>query len=381
MVWLYLFWITMCVVIYAYIAYPLLLKLLNTFQKKVHAASEYHWPDVTIVIASYNEEKWMEAKLANTCKLQYPGSVHILVVDSSDDHTADLVKKFPRVHLLQQSDRMGKAAALNEAMQHVSTPITVFTDANTLLQQDALLRMIPHFADAGVGGVSGRKCVQPAEYNASAADAEATYWQYESWVKQQESDFYTLPGAVGELFAIRTALFSPIPMKVIADDLFIAMTLQEKGARIKYEPAAVATECTSASLADEWRRKLRIGAGGFQSLWLYRHWLYPGRDFRFTFQFFSHRVLRWLFCPPALIVLFIANFRLSAQFGGIYTWYATGQLMLYLTAIIRTFFANRRFPALIDLPFYFFMMHAAMLAGFVAWQKGEQTVLWKKANR
>lgn len=383
MVWQILLWISVCILFYAYVAYPVLLKLFAREKSAISATDTFNFPPLTILIAAYNEDQCIEQKIKNCLSLHYPsGLLRVMVVDDgSEDRTAFLVQQFPGVALLRHQKRSGKSAALNTGMAHIQTPIVVFSDANCMLQKDALMQLIPFFQDASVGGVAGQKRVYRQQSNPDAAIVEAAYWHYESWVKQLESSFYTLAGATGELLAIRSELFRPIPENIITDDFYISMQLQSAQKKMKYAHHAVAEEFASQRVADEWQRKKRISAGAFQSIYHFAQHLSPFRDGYFAFQFFSHRVLRWVFCAPALIVFFIAGG--MAYFS---THHPIYQGLLYLQLVFLMlsflgFLGMRRYGSVFSFPFYFLFMHAAMMAGFFTLITGKQTVFWNKASR
>lgn len=382
MIWQILFWISAFILFYAYAGYPLLLKLFAVKAKaQSHLSADL--PAVTILIAAFNEAECIMQKIQNCFSLNYPPELlQVMVVDDgSTDRTALLAQQEKNVTLIRHQERRGKSAALNTGMSHIQTPIVVFSDANCMLQKDALMQLIPFFQDASVGGVAGQKRVYRQQFNPNAAIAEAAYWHYESWVKQLESSFYTLAGATGELLAIRSELFRPIPENIITDDFYISMQLQSVHKKLKYVHHAVAEELASQRVADEWQRKKRISAGAFQSLYHFAQHLHPLRDGRFAFQFFSHRVLRWVFCAPALIVFYIAGgmlwFNVHHPFYHILFYLQ----LLFLMLSFFGFLGMRRAGSIFSFPFYFLFMHAAMIAGFFALITGKQTVFWNKASR
>ena len=380
--WALLLWMSFGVLFYAYAGYPLLLKLFAA-KAKTESNPAAKLPAVTILIAAYNEAEWIVQKIQNCFSLNYPSELLqvIVVDDGSTDHTVLLAQQEKNVTLIRHEKRSGKSAALNTGMAQVKTPIVVFSDANCMLQKDALMQLMPFFQDPSVGGVAGQKRVHLQRSNPNPAIAEAAYWHYESWVKQLESSFYTLAGATGELLAIRSKLFRAIPENIITDDFYISMQLQSAHKKLKYAHHAIAEEFASQRVADEWERKKRISAGAFQSLSHFAEHLYPFRDARFAFQFFSHRVLRWVFCAPAIIVFFIV--------GGM-MWFTAHHLFyqilfhLQLVFLMLSFFGflgMRRAGSIFSFPFYFLFMHAAMIAGFFALITGKQTVFWNKASR
>ncbi|HLP36455.1 glycosyltransferase family 2 protein [Lacibacter sp.] len=381
--WVVLFYCCAGVIVYSYLGYPVLLYIFSFWRKRKHGFNQGDEPAVSMIIAAYNEEKVIASKLQNTLALDYPSSKLQIIVAAygSTDATATLAASFDHVLVLHEKERKGKAAAINEAIKHAIHPIVVLTDANTALSTQTLKQLIAPFADEQTGAVAGEKKVISTE--GAAVSGEGLYWQYESWLKKQETKFYTVVGAAGELFALRKELFVPVPEQTITDDFFISINVNLKHKKVQYAPHAVSTETASASLADEWKRKVRIAAGGIQSLSFLSKalnlFLYP----LLAFQFFSHRVLRWVFCAPALLLLFLSNLLLVIYSAGeVLVWLMVMQILFYLFALIGWQLArNHRSFFLFNIPFYIVFMHAAMLAGIARYANGQQSVLWEKAER
>ncbi len=260
-------------------------------------------------------------------------------------------------------------------------PIVVLTDANAVLTAQTLKQLIAPFADEQTGAVAGEKKVISA--NEAAVSGEGLYWRYESWLKKQETKFYTVVGAAGELFALRKELFVPVPEQTITDDFFISININFQHKKVQYAASAVSTETASTSLVDEWKRKVRIAAGGIQSLSLLGKALNPFIYPLLAFQFFSHRVLRWVFCAPAFIFLFVSNCMLVLNGSpDVFLWLLFLQAVFYLFAFIGWRLArNNRSFFLFNVPFYIVFMHTTMLAGIIRYANGQQSVLWEKAER
>jgi poly-beta-1,6-N-acetyl-D-glucosamine synthase len=381
--WAVLFYSCAVVILYTYLGYPALLYIFSFGRKEKSGFSNGNEPAVSIIIAAYNEEKVIASKLQNTLALDYPSDKLqiIAATHGSTDATATIAASFDAVLVLHEDERRGKAAAINKAVQKAIHPIVVLTDANTLLSAQTIKLLIAPFADEQTGAVAGEKKVVNAD--GTAVSGEGLYWQYESWLKQQETKFYTVVGAAGELFALRKELFVPVPEQAITDDFFLSININLKHRKVQYAANAVSTETASTSLADEWKRKVRIAAGGVQSLSLLRNALNPFLYPLLAFQFFSHRVLRWVFCAPALLFLLLSNILLFINGAGeVFGWLLLLQLLFYLFGFIGWQLArNNRSFFLFNIPFYIVFMHVAMLAGIVRYANGQQSVLWEKAER
>lgn len=377
------FWISVAVLFYTYLGYGLLLFLLTAFVKRKEAKAQLDLPPLTLVVPAFHEAAVIEKKIQNSLALHYPKDrlFFLFVIDGPDDGTNTIVRRYPQVSLLAEPERHGKTAAINRAMAHVDTPIVVFTDANTLLHPDCLVKMMPHYGDQRIGGVAGEKRIVDKEHS-TVETGERLYWRYESMLKKAESRFYSVVGAAGELFSIRTALFQPVSENVILDDFVLSARVCLQGYRFVYEEGAFATETASVSFAEERKRKTRISAGCFQALLTLNGLLNPFRNFRLAFQYLSHRVFRWVLCPLCLPLFFIANARLALTTSSVFFDVVLGvQLLFYLAALAGTALPKHRLPQILLVPHYFVFMNLSLYAGFWRFVTRRQTVMWKKAVR
>ncbi len=382
-----LFWVGLFVVFYTYVGYAIVITVLARVRHRPKAAAipdEGQLPHVTLVVAAYNEEAFIEDKIRNTLTLDYPSNklVIFVVTDGSTDRTPDLVKKFRAVRLFHEPARRGKIHAVNRVMKHVASPIVIFSDANTLLNRESVKRIVRHYQDPMVGGVAGEKRIVKNERDEASASGEGLYWKYESYLKQKDSDVYSVVGAAGELFSIRTALYHPPQAHTIIEDFVLSLRVASLGYRFIYEPGAVATESASISVDEEWKRKVRICAGGFQAMVLLQQLLNPFRHGVLTFQYVSHRVLRWTLAPFFLPVIFLTNAWLAWSTGGFYLLAFISQTVFYSLAAIGHVFRNRRLPVRgFFVPYYFVIMNLSVYAGLVRYLNGQQSVVWEKAER
>lgn len=345
-----------------------------------------HLPTVTLITAVFNEAAIIEKKIQNTFELSYPKEkLRILfIADGSTDETAAIIRKYPSVELLYKPEREGKVAAINRAMQYVNSEIVVFCDGNTFLNVPCIEYLVRHYADGKVGAVAGEKKIIDTSGDTNVAgEGEGLYWKYESFLKKMDSEFYTVVGAAGELFSIRTALYHPVDKNILLDDFMISLEICMKGYRVVYEPQAFAAEEPSVSLRDEQKRKIRISAGGIQSVILLKSLLNIFKYGKLSFQYISHRFLRWIACPPLLPLMFIMNiFIIYQQTNPVYTAMLIAQMMFYTAAFtgwILSFY-NIKIKALY-VPYYFLFMNVAMYFGLIRYFKKSQSVLWEKANR
>lgn len=383
----YFFWCSLGILIYTYLGYGGMLYILSIFWKKSVSQPlqpDVDLPPVTFIIAAYNESDFIKEKLSNTLSLDYPADkLNVFVVtDGSTDNTPDLVSNFPGVELYHQPARRGKIHAVNRVMKLVRTPITVFSDANTFLNKEAIKNMIRHYSDPKVGGVSGeKKIVEKREDNAPGS-GEGLYWRYESFLKKMDSRIYTMVGSAGELFSVRTHLYEAPPENTIIEDFYISLVIVKKGYRFIYESKAMATETASATILDEWKRKVRISAGGLQAIGKLAPLLNPFRYGIVSFQYISHRVLRWTLAPLSLLVVFSGNLYLCFSDSRIYQLFMIGQIAFYGLALAGYRWQDKKVAIKgFFIPFYFTIMNASVFAGFIRFLSGKQSVVWEKTKR
>src|SRR5690606_17991552 len=248
----------------------------------------------------------IDEKMANCLSLAYPPDrLRILwVIDGSTDHSETLLSNYNGgIQIIYSPERRGKTAAINHGMQHVATPFVIFTDANCMLNEEALKQIMQQFRDPSIGCVAGEKRIALENDDTIASKGESSYWKYESFLKKMDFQYYSTVGAAGELFAIRTALFKKMPNNTLLDDFMLSMSIAKDGYRIAYEPDAYAVERGSLNMHEESKRKKRIAAGGWQSMWRLRPLLQIFKYGRLSFQYLSHRVLRWSLAPISLFIL------------------------------------------------------------------------------
>jgi biofilm PGA synthesis N-glycosyltransferase PgaC len=385
------FWLSLFIVFYTFAGYGILLYLLirikRIFKGKRLApvVVDDFLPECTLVVAAYNEEQFISEKINNTLNLKYPaGKLNIFfITDGSTDTTPELISRHPQVRLLHQPERAGKIAAVHRAMTYVDSGIVVFTDANTLLNPDAIKLICRHYSDETVGAVAGEKRVHIADSADASSAGEGFYWKYESALKKWDSELYSVVGAAGELFSVRRSLYRDVHDEAILDDFMISMEIALKGYRIVYEPEAYAIETASENVTEELKRKVRIAAGGIQSiLWLsqlFNVFKYP----LLSFQYISHRVLRWTITPFLLLLVFIMNGFLAFKAGEIvYSLIFIAQIFFYSLAILGFIMEKRhiRVKALF-VPYYFCIMNYAVVMGIIRFINKNQSSAWEKAKR
>ncbi|MBX2890621.1 MAG: glycosyltransferase family 2 protein [Saprospiraceae bacterium] len=387
-----IFWIGLLIVFYAYLGYGIVLWAMVALKRMLFRArplADAPLPEVTFIVCAYNEEDWIEQKIANSLAIDYPSEriQFYFATDGSNDRTEALVRHYPypastRWMLLHEPERRGKIAAFQRAMQYVSTPVVVSTDANTLVNPGAVRLMVQHFADPGVGAVAGEKRIVMGEKADAGSAGEGIYWQYESLLKKWDAELWSVVGAAGELFAFRTEAYEHVPLDTIVEDFYLTMRIAQKGWRVQYEPEAYAVETSSASVAEEMKRKVRIAAGGLQAVVRLVPLLNIFRYGVLTFQYVSHRVLRWTLAPLLLPILFMVNTSLAMRGFPLYQVLLAAQTVFYIAAFAGYVLEARRLKVkAFFIPYYFCIMNYSMYAGLWRLLRGRQSVLWERAMR
>ncbi len=381
-----LFWACIGFVVYTYAGYPALLALLAKLRPRPLRQSS-HTPAITLLIAAYNEEACLAAKLENSLALDYPAErLQILVAaDGSSDGTTAIAGQFAGrgVELSYRPERQGKMAAINRAMRLARGDIVVFSDANNLYDAHALRELARPFADPTVGAVSGAKSIIAGD--GALGDSEGLYWRYESFIKKQETRLGTCTGVSGEILAIRRNLFSPPPANIINDDFYIALHLIKQGYRVIYAPAARSFERVSPSAGDEITRRTRIIRGRYQAMGLARA-LLPWRQPLVVWQVVSHKFARPLI-PLAMVGALLAN-GLALFRGGSRRRLApaalllAGQFLFYGLAWLGNHTQIRGKPGkLLYIPAFLVNSNLAAGRGLLQALAGSEGVLWQRVER
>lgn len=381
-----LFWLALAVVVYTYVGYGLVVWVWLRIRRWVspstlRAEGSLFEPAVTLVIAAYNEIDCIVQKAQNALTLDYPKhKLRVLfVTDGSTDGTPEHLANIVGVEVMHEPKRQGKIAAIHRAMQQIDSPIVIFSDANTMLNREAIRNIVQHYRNPHIGAVAGEKRVMASN---DTGASEGLYWRYESFLKQQDAELYSVVGAAGELFSIRRALYEPVASDTILDDFMLSLTIAEKGYRIAYAADAYATEPPSASITDEMKRKVRISAGGFQSMVRLTGLLNVCKHRMLAFQYVSHRVLRWTLAPLCLPLLFIWNTVLTLGGHPLYLSLFVGQVLFYSIALVGI--SARHASAgwrIVRVFAYFCLMNIAVYQGFVRHVRNQQSVLWERAAR
>jgi cellulose synthase/poly-beta-1,6-N-acetylglucosamine synthase-like glycosyltransferase len=367
----------LAIVVYTYAGYPLLAYLLARVRPRPVRRADIE-PTVSVIIAAYNEEQAIGAKIENTLSLDYdPARLEVIVAsDCTSDRTHEIVRGFADrgVRLWRQPERHGKTAAQNAAVRVASGEVLVFSDATTVYDRDALRKIVRSFADPQVGCATGHVVyVDPA--STAVGRGAKSYWGYEQFLKHCESRFNSLVGVHGCLYAVRASAYRDLAHDM-SSDFVGASEIRMQGLRTVYDPEAISSEVTNRRARDEFRSRVRMIEQTMSALYRYRAVLDPVRYGLYAVQMISHKVLRYV-VPVCLVAMFLAS-AVAASGSVLYAAAFVGQAVFYLAAAVGWLVerAGARLGPL-ALPYYFVLANAASLAAFVKFVRGQKHVVWE----
>lgn len=374
---LVIFWVSLSLLVYSYFVYPLLLKLLVK-PKSIALQDITDYPSVDIIIAAYNEESCIKARIENALAQNYPGTLNILVAsDGSKDKTGEIITGFtdPRVNAHDFPENRGKISVLNDLISQSTADYLVLTDANTEFNVDAVDILIRSFTGK-VGAVSGELIL---ETDAGNQNQDGLYWQYEQLLKKYESALGGLLGANGAIYAIKRDLYIPLPKDTVVDDFCIVMNVKKQGYKVLYNELAIATEEIAPSLKEEYGRRVRIGVGNYKAFMVNLWALSPLQGW-FSLCYWSHKVLRW-FAPHLMLIIFLTNLALIAT--PFYRIVFVGQVLFYIIGIYgqRKIDNGEKVNNAISIISFFLSMNIALAQGFLKFLKGHKSGGWQRTAR
>lgn len=369
---------SLAILVYVYIGYPILLGTLSALVPAGKIKKQDIRPSVSLIISCYNEEDVLGEKLENSLALDYPsGKLDIFVVsDASSDQTDYIAAEYSDkgVQLIRVEGRVGKTACLNVALPQTTGEIVVFSDANAMYAPDAIIRLVENFADDQVGYVVGEAQYADADLTA-AAKSEDSYWQYEIMIKKMESRLHSMVGGDGAIYAIRKELYQELDASDI-NDFVNPLQIIAQGFRGIYEPAAICHENTSGSFAKEFGRKVRIVNRSFNGLLRVKSVLNPFKTGIYSFEIFSHKLLRW-FVPYFLLLFALSSVFLAVQGLVIFQYFVVGMAIFLILADIGCLLsAYSNIWPIFYIPYYFISVNTAAFIGINRRLKGITQVTW-----
>jgi cellulose synthase/poly-beta-1,6-N-acetylglucosamine synthase-like glycosyltransferase len=373
-----IFWISFFCIVYSYVIYPVLLRVLSVLFKSPVRLDPGHEPTIAILIPAYNEEKVIGEKLANLRQLDYPAQKLTIWVgsDCSTDHTHKIVNACadPRVRLWIAPHRMGKTEVLNRLISMTDAEIVLFTDADIIIKENSLRSIVRHFADPKVGGVAGNTIHAPHQADKKE---EQMYRSFEADQKHRESMLHSTISAFGSFYAIRRELFKHFPPNTYSnDDVLMPMHIIRQGRRMIFDPDAVSWEKSSGRIRHEFQRRIRIGAGNFQAFFWLLDFLNPLRGWPW-FCYVSHKVSRW-FSPFCIVAALALGAILAAlHTGTVYALFFWGTMAVVAFGVLYPFLRIRP----VRFVFYFLSMNTALIIGFFRYMGGIRSAAWSRAER
>lgn len=378
-----LFFLSLFLVIYAFVGYPISLIILNKWgkEKKLNIDENYE-PKVTIIIPAHNEEDVIQKKLVNLVSLNYPSNkIEIIIAsDNSSDATNQIVRKFieqnkeKNLSLYEVKERKGKTNAQNETVKISSGEIIVFSDANSMIDREAIKELIKFMSDKKVAYVTG-KLEYTNKYVSSSSNAESNYWNYDLFMRDVESRFGSVTAGNGAIYAVRKSDYVYCnPIKCHDSEMPIESVLM--GKRAVYNQNAIAYEKAGETTEDEFKRKVRMSRDildvYYQKLGKYNFFKHGW----FSYFHFCHRFLRnSLFILH--IILFISNMILIRK-NTFFMIMGIGQILFYFIAIVcKTFGLKNK---LVYIIYYYSLTIWAQLIGAIRQITGKSKPFWEKAE-
>ena len=370
------FWAAALLLFYVYAGYPLLLALLAMFLRRRRPEPGYY-PQISVLIAAYNEEAAIERKIRQTLELEYPADkIEVLVLsDCSTDRTDQIVKAFPdsRVRLIRMAERRGKTHAQNEGIKQAKGDMIIFSDATAVYHRKALAYLACNYQDPRVGAVSGRYQYFDPEGDSPTGLGSVAFWNYENMIKKLQSRIKTITGCCGCIYSVRKAAYTELAADVISD-LVQPLQAIRKGFRVAFEDRALAYEETTQSTAEEFSMRVRVVTRAMRGLLSVSDLLKPWKFFWTAFQLWSHKVLRWM-VPLFLLTVLAANLLLLDS--PFYRITLAVQLLFYAAAILNMLAPLHRKWKPLGIPLFFCTLNAAALVSMVEICRGRKYVTWQ----
>lgn len=353
--------------------------LSGLLQNKIKPNNNYE-PTVTVIIAAYNEEAHIGETVENKLFLKYPkDKLDIIIVsDESTDLTDDIAQKYvdkypQQVKLYRQSPRNGKTSALNDAVPKARGDIIVFSDANSIYDSNALEIMVKNFGDPCVGYVSG-KMIYINKDGTLIGDGCSSYMRYENFLRKHETNIGSIVGVDGGIDAVRKNLYRQMRADQIPD-FILPLNVVEQDYRVIYEPGAILKEESLDKSSDEYRMRVRVSLRSMWAIWDKKILLNPMKYGIFSWQFFSHKLLRYTAFIP-LVVAFITGLILISE-NLFYQVSMYGQILFYVIALVGYFLKGwTKIPAWVALPYYFCLLNIAATHAFYKFLMRKKQIIW-----
>jgi poly-beta-1,6-N-acetyl-D-glucosamine synthase len=383
---IYIILILIIILIYTYAAYPLLLKVLNSYYSNPIKINESYQPEISVVIAAYNEEQYIENAIRSIYDSGYSDDKLSVYIgsDGSNDKTLDicynLEKEYANLNIFDYP-RAGKNLTINKLVPKTTTDIIFFLDADCRLTKDALNKMVTYFYDESVGIVLGSSIheISDNDNDDTGRMGDISYHSFERDMRIYESNIQTTVNSFGPFYGIKREIYEPIPNNRVCDDFLPILRTARKKKRVIFNPDVFVLEVRPKSLIDEFNRRVRSVSCGMASLWLERKVL----SFEYNwvpFFLLSHKLLRW-FTPFILIFLALATVMLpdNSFWKAPIVWI---QIIFYLFSLLGWFFDRIKikiFP--FNFCLFFILMNMGMFIAFFRFITGMSNAIWSRETK
>lgn len=374
-----IFYLSLLGVIYSYFIYPITIYFIGIYKNNKVRNSTVNC-SVTVIIAAHNEEKRISNKIKNTLEADYIKKyLQVIVVsDGSTDKTNDIVLDFQKygVELLSIPERKGKENAQREALKHAGGEIVVFTDVATMLERNAIGRIVSNFADPSIGCVSSEDRVMGKDGKQSG---ENFYVRYEMWLRRLESRVGSPVGLSGSFFAARKAVCEDFSADMDSDFRTL-LNCVKRGMRGTCDEEAIGYYLDLSDQRKEFERKVRTVLRGLTVFFKNIEFMNIYKYGLFSYQLFCHKLLRWL-VPFFMIILFVVNIPLALG-SKIYFALLMAQLVFYGVGIFSLFsdlYSSERI--FFKIPIYFVTVNSSILVAWFRYLTGQRVIIWTPSER
>jgi len=383
-----IFFGSLFLILHTYIFYPVSIQLLSLLFRKNYKLDENILPKISILISAYNEERVIENTLTNLCQQNYAKEKFEIIVgsDGSTDKTNDIITQFVEKHsninFVLFEKRRGKKFVINDLVKKANGEVLVFSDSNTVYDKNAIAELAKYYTDDRVGGVSGRLELIEKSSSVATGNKEATYWKYESWIKNCEGNLGYLIGANGGIYSIKKKYFVSMPPDVpVVDDLFLSLKILEQDKDMIYCIEAIASETIAPSVKLESERKARIIPRSFETIKQVKKLLFSKR-LCISYNIWSHKIIRW-FTPLLFSILLLSNIAISLYHEGIfYNVILFLQVVIIILGIVGYFITKLNLNIKIFQLFYYFLIsNYALLKGFYRYFTKKYKPTWDPTPR
>lgn len=367
---------------YSFLLYPIIIAILSKiFAKPINSSDEF-FPDISIIISAYNEEKLIKAAVESVFNTNYPKEkIQVLIgSDGSTDNTVKILeeisKNYPQIKYFDYP-RIGKNQVLNRISSEVNTGIVMFMDADCRLKANTIPIVVSKFADTAIGAViaSMHSISQETDDNAGR-EGEILYQKIETQIRVNESKIFSTVNSLGAFYAIRKEMLSILPNDKICDDYYPLLYTSLKRKRVIFCDEAVVCEVREKSLSDELSRRIRLAAGGMATVWHNKKLLLPNFGW-VSFFLWSHKVLRWL-SPIYLIIIAIWTI-LFPEKTLIYYTILFFQLIIYIFAFWGWLFEKMKIKFIpFRISLFFVSMNFGFLVGIIRFLLQGKNSIWER---